>query len=124
MKYLTYICRRRFDGAIADSSGEINPNINQKPIKPMKKVFLALGVACMIGLASCNSTDSKIDKLGKLMDEMTELTQKAQEGDLDAAEELVKVGKEAKAVAEDLSKEDLTDEQKARLAKMMFGIGK
>ncbi len=85
----------------------------------MKKAFLALGVACMIGLASCSeSVDSQLDKLEKLYDQVAELSEKVKEGDTDAMKETAEVGAKVKELAEKLEKEDLTDAQKERLAKM------
>lgn len=85
----------------------------------MKKAFLALGVACMIGLASCSeSVDSQLDKLEKLYDQAAELSEKVKEGDTDAMKETAEVGAKVKELAEKLEKEDLTDAQKERLAKM------
>ena len=86
----------------------------------MKKVFLTLAVACMIGLASCgNSVDGKIDKLEKLSEKATELTEKANDGDQDAAKELIDVAAEALKISAELSKEELTPEQQERLKELL-----
>lgn len=82
----------------------------------MKKIFLALGVACLLGLASCgNEVDNKIDKLNSLFEEMEELQQKYKSGDEEAGKEMEKIVQEAAVIVTELSQAELTDAQQEAL---------
>lgn len=82
----------------------------------MKKIFLTLGVACLLGLASCgNEVDNKIDKLNSLFEEMEELQQKYKSGDEEAGKEMEKIVQEAAVIVTELSQAELTDAQQEAL---------
>lgn len=86
----------------------------------MKKIFLALGVACLLGLASCgNEVDNKIDKLNSLYEESVELQKKYEAGDEEAAKELEGIAQEAIVIATELSQAELTDAQQEALKEVL-----
>lgn len=81
----------------------------------MKKAFLALGVACMIGLASCSeSVDSQLDKFEKLTEQFTEATKNAMDSSNGPSSEQIKLGNEIKDLTEKLENEKLTEAQQER----------
>ena len=89
----------------------------------MKKYLFAIGMALMLGLASCvGSIDSKIDKVGQLAKEAQEIQSQMANGDNSNAEKLTKISTEMAKIASELDKEDLTQEQKERLTKAALGM--
>lgn len=86
----------------------------------MKKIFLALGVACLLGLASCgNEVDNKIDKLNSLSEELVELQQKYEDGDEEAGKEMEKIAQEAVVIVTELSQAELTEDQQEALKEIL-----
>lgn len=82
----------------------------------MKKFFFALGVACLLGLASCgNSIENKIDKLNSLYEESVELQKKYEAGDEEAVKEMEKIAQEALVIVTELSEAELTEAQQEAL---------
>lgn len=78
----------------------------------MKKLILSLGVVALLGLASCSSTDSKIDDLEKAAKELSEARES---GDV---AEITKKTSEMMEIAKELKDEDLTEEQQKRIVKI------
>lgn len=89
----------------------------------MKKIFYSIGLSLMLGLAACGSSiDSKIDKVGELAKEAQEIEAQIAEGDNSNADKLTKISAEMAKIASELSKENLTQEQKERLTKLSLGM--
>lgn len=92
----------------------------------MKKFVYTLGLAAVLCLASCGggSVDSKIERINEISVEMQKNAAKQLSGEGDPAkiqEEQEKLMKEAEKISNELEKEDLTDEQKAKLVQAAFG---
>ena len=89
----------------------------------MKKILFTIGIALMLGLASCaGSIDSKIDKVGKLSKEAQEIQNQIANGDNSNADKLTKISAEMAKIASELENEDLTQDQKERLTKAALGM--
>ena len=89
----------------------------------MKKFLILISLPVMLSLAACGgSVDSKIDKVGQLAKEANEIEAQIANGDNSNLEKLSKISTEMAKIASELDKEDLTQEQKERLAKAAFGM--
>lgn len=88
----------------------------------MKKLFIAMGMALMLGLASCggNEIDRKLDQLEDIK-EKAEKLKTEDPTDPEVQAEALKIVGEVMEIANDLknNKDQMTDAQKERLQELM-----
>lgn len=73
-------------------------------------ILAAAAITCSVALTSCSKSNS--DLINELKQKTTEATEAAQNGDILKA---TKIAAEASEIANELSKRDLTDEEKMEL---------